>query len=159
VAYDAALVEVDSQTAATLRSATQTFEVTQANVTTVDLNVACTGAGGDIGPIPFQLAVDVQGPNGLVGTGTGSCGAGVLVQVPVTAMPASTTVPGSTETQARGNLPVDANATAAVGTWTVTITGSRGGAPSPLPVNPSDPGGTIVMNVEQWTARLTPIQR
>lgn len=139
-----------------LASAQATFQVNATNVKTVIVQVECSDAlpGGT-----FQLTVNVAGPNGLAGEpATGSCGSAVEVQVPVATPPESGLAQGDTEEEARANLAQDANATAAQGAWTVTVTGSRGAGPIPgLPAG--NPGGSIVMSVERWEPELSPVQR
>jgi len=159
VTFDEETVELDSQTAPSLRDATLEFEVAAANVSSLEFVIACTGTAGDVGPVAFTLAVQVTGPNGLAGEGTGSCGQGVVVPIEVAPMPESTSAQGSDEAEATANVPEQPSARAAQGTWTVEIAGSRSGAPSPLPINPSDPGGTVTLNAIEWTPRLAPVTR
>ncbi|HUR69147.1 MAG TPA: hypothetical protein VM370_07855 [Candidatus Thermoplasmatota archaeon] len=157
VQFQTDTVELDSQSAPSLRSASLEFEVTAMNVTALEFAVACTGQTGDVGPVTFSLAVDVQGPNGQTGSAQGSCGQGVTVPIEIAAAPGPATAAGATEADARANLATFENATAAQGTWTVTITGSRGGAPLPLPAG--DPGGTVSLTATEWVPTLTPGSR
>ena len=102
----------------------------------------------------------VEGPNDLAGEpATGSCGSALVVEVPVATPPVAATAQGGTAAEARENLPAFDNATAAVGEWTVRVTGSRGGTPLPGLPGPGTPGGSIVMSIERWEPELSPVQR
>lgn len=158
VQYDAAAVEVGSEPAPSLRSATATFDVNESDVVSIVVDVACTGATGDVGPVSFNLAVSVEGPNGLTGQGTGTCGGGASVQIEVAALPGDTSAPGSTEDDARANLAAGPNATRGAGEWTVTVSGNRG-TPSPVPLPAGDPGGTITLTANVARPRFTPLQK
>lgn len=157
VSYTSSLVELGQETPASLRSATATFDVTQANVSALTLTISCTGATAG-GPVPFNLQVTVEGPGGITTDGTGTCASGVTIDIPVAAMPPATSVAGTTEAEANDNLALAENATAAQGAWTVTVSGSRQGTGA-LPVPVGDPGGTIVLAAEVWTPQFSPIQR
>ncbi|HWH08117.1 MAG TPA: hypothetical protein VNX21_02890 [Candidatus Thermoplasmatota archaeon] len=156
VTFPLETVEVDSADAPSFQGATATFQVNATNVKTVIVDVQCSD------PVPggtFRLTVNVEGPNGLAGEPvSGACGAPVQVQVPVAEPPTAATAQGSTAEEAKAGLPASENATAAQGTWTVTVTGSRGGAPIGLP-GPGAPGGTILMSVERWEPELSPVTR
>lgn len=138
-----------------MRAATATFEVKEGNVTTVLVRASCQDPAGAAAPFALQIAV--EGPNGLTGEGTGTC-AGAEVDIPVSMTPPDGSVPGTTEAEARDNLATDANATRAVGTWTVTVSGARQGAP-PLGIPVGNPSGNIELEVERYAPRLTPVQR
>lgn len=132
------------------------FIVNNTRVSTVTVVVECSD--NVPGPAGFQVTVAVTGPNGISAEPVrGSCGAPIEVPVEVAAVPASTTVEARTEDEAREKLAEDANATRAVGDWTVTLTGSRGPAPIGLPA--ANPGGTVTMRVETWAPQFSPIAK
>lgn len=145
--------EVGSEDVASVRSASATFTVEATGVASVIVRVACADPAP--GPAAFTVQVDVAGPNGLTGQGSGTCGGDIVVPVEVEPAPADTTVRGTTESEARAALPEPANATAAQGEWTVSVSGGRGGGALPVPVG--DPSGTISLAVETYVARLTPV--
>lgn len=152
VDYETETVELDPQSVPDLGGTHEvTFEVDAVDVTKVTVTVGC---GGPQASVPYTLVVSVAGPNGLAGENNGGCG--TSVEVPVSAVPASTSVPGDNEDEAHENLGEHPNATLAQGTWTVTISGSYNGA-SVLPV--PGPSGTVGMTVDRWMHSFTPVQR
>lgn len=157
VTYAPSMVEVGSAEAASLRAATAEFDLNETNVLRVLVLVQCTDTGPTLDTVPFQLQIRVEGPNGLVGEGSGSCTQDPAVEIPIATLPASTTAPGATEAEARSGLPPATEPTA-VGTWTVTVTGSRAQQQAvPLPV--VDPAGTITLTAEIAEPSFAPVQR
>lgn len=156
VDYAAKSLEVGTESVADFRNAEATFEVTTLSVGKIVVVVDCNDAANTA--VPFTLQVQVEGPNGLKSDPvSGNCAGETSIEIPVSAQPPATTVRGSTTDEAQANLPQSGNETRAVGTWTVTVTGGRSGAPVGIPVG--SPGGSITLNAEQWEARLTPVQK
>lgn len=145
-----------------MRTASAAFDVNQTDVARVFVRVQCNPDQA-AAAAPFAVAIDVAGPNGLTGQGGGNCsGNAIEIPINVTAVPAGGAVEGGTQEEARANLPRDANATRAQGTWTITIAGSRSapGGVGPIPQDPTPaPGGSVTLAVERWTAELAPVQR
>ena len=134
-----------------------TFNVNNTRVSTVTVVVTCSD------PVPagstFSFTVAVAGPNGIAAEpATGRCGQPLEVPVEVAAVPATTTVQANTEAEAIQAVADDANATRAVGTWTVTVTGSRG-APALLPGGATDPRGSVLLRVETWEPNPAPVAK
>lgn len=155
VTWAATETEVGSVDVGSVRDAEETFDVTTTGVTTVTVLVACSDPVP--GPGAFNVQISVAGPNGLTGEGSGACNGEIAIPIEVDTPPADTSVRGDLESEARENLPVSANATRAVGTWTVSVSGGRAGG---LPGVPgTDPAGTITLNVETYEARLSPLQK
>jgi len=158
VTYAAQLREMGSEDVASLRSATVQFEADATHPLRAVVLVECANAPAQLGAVPFRLQVDVQGPSGQSAQGSGQCGQSLVVEVPLGSMPPDTNVAGRTEEQARENLAPSPDAAAANGTWTVTVSGSRGQTtPAPIPV--VDPAGTITFSIEEAAPRFAPIQR
>lgn len=151
VTYDTHLTPVgDAQPVADFRNAEATFDVNATNVAKVVVTIACTDAQG-AAVAPFTLQITVTGPNITADPVSAPCGADVEVPIDVTPVPTQTTVPGDTESEARENLPADANATKAQGTWTVSVTGGRSaGGTLPVPGQIPGPTGEIALATEQW---------
>lgn len=158
VTYATAQREVGSE-AIEVRDGSVVFDVTDANVASVVVTIDCSdGAAGNA--LAFTLEVTVTGPNGLASEASGTCGTPIEVEVPVAEAPTRNTVAGSTEEEARENLPVSENATAAQGAWTVTLTGDRAAGPGPaLPVPIPDPTATATLKVAVWEPSFAPVQR
>lgn len=156
VAWSPELVELESEPVANLRSGEVAFNVTRTDVSAIVVTLECSDAA-PVSPVPFNVQVSVAGPHGLAKEGSGSCGQPIVIEVPTGfALPTEKgVVAGSTEAEARANLAADGNTTA-TGTWTVTVSGSRGQTPT-LPVG--DPSGSVTLAVEVAKATLTPIQR
>lgn len=152
VTYSARTIEIGTIDVASMRSATEDFEVDEPGVTKVVVDVTCT----DPLPVAFSISVAVKGPNGQTGEGAGSCTVPVEIEFPIATIPADTTVAASTEDEARANLAGPENNTAN-GLWTVTVSGTRGQQPVPIPV--ADPAGTIALSVEVAQPRFSPVQR
>lgn len=157
VTYAPSLIEVGSEQAPTLRSATADFDVNETNVLRVLVTVECSDTGPQLDVVPFSLQVRVEGPNGLNADAPGGCTSPTIVEVPVAQLPGSTTAPGATEAQARANLAPATNGTANGG-WTVTVSGSRSGQ-QPVGVPVVDPAGTITLSVEVAEPSFAPVQR
>lgn len=156
VTYSTRTVEGEAAAVASFASHTSEFDVNNTDVSVVTIVIACTD------PVPagstYALRVEVTAPNNLtVEPQDVQCGA-VEIPVEVTPVPSRTTIQGGTAAEARANLGRDANATKALGTWTVTVTGSRGAAPIGLP-GPAVPSGSIALKVETWEPTLTPVQK
>lgn len=157
VTWDERTVEVGSANVASMRSATETFDVEATHLAALVVRVECQDAAGAL-PVAFQLEVTVQGPDGLAGEGSGSCAAGATVEIEVNPAPADTAVRGSTDAEAReALLEGSANATRGAGAWTVTVSGSRGSAPGAIPVG--DPAGAIILEARTHEPRLTPVPK
>lgn len=155
VTWSAKETEVGSADVGSVRDAETSFDVATEGVTTVTVVVACSDPVP--GPGAFNVQIAVEGPNGLTGEGSGACNGEISIPVEVDAAPSDTIVRGSLESEARENLPVSENATRAVGTWTVSVSGGRAGGLPGLPG--TDPSGTITLTVETYEARLSPIQK
>jgi hypothetical protein len=155
VAYATRVIEGEGADVGSFASHTAEFDVNNTAVSKVILVIECSDpvpAG-----VPYGIHVEVTAPNGIaVDPVDVNCG-NVEIPIDVTEVPADTSVQGRTEDEARANLPQDANATKAVGAWTVTITGSRG--PSPLPLPAGTPNGRIALNVEAWEPSFAPVQK
>lgn len=136
--------------------------VTATNVTQLTFAIQCTDAvpaGAPVGP--FEVTMSVAPPNGIPAPKavTAPCGGSLKVDVPVASVPPPTNVQGATADAAAATLPSDPNATMAVGTWSVTVSGSRAGG-TPLPGLPAgDPGGTLAANAQTWQPQLTPVTK
>lgn len=156
VAWSPELVEVGSEPVANMRAGEVSFDVTRTDVSAVVVTVDCADAT-PVSPVPFNVQVAIAGPNGLANEGSGACGQPIVIEVPTGfELPTEDgVVAGRTEAEARANLEERGN-TNATGAWTVTVSGSRGQAPT-LPVG--DPSGTVTLEVEVAKATLTPIQR
>lgn len=156
VAYETETAELESLGVADYRSATLTFDVAETNVAAIVVTLQCTDPAS--AAVPFAIQATLTSPGGDVVDATGACGSDLVLEAPITEPPSGTTVLGSTEDEARENLPEVENATAAQGTWTLTISGGRQGAPAiPLPVG--NPSGNAVVTAEVWEPRFTPVAR
>lgn len=151
--HEVGAAEVDN-----MLSANPSFELNNTDVYEVLVTVACSpGQSGQIAQT--SLSITVAGPNGLAGEASGACGPEIAIPVNVTAVPADTSVGATTEAEARAAVPVDANSTRAVGTWTVTIAGEQsagGQVPLPQPVQP--PTGAVSITVKAWHPAFTAVQ-
>ena len=157
VAYATRVIEGEESAVPSWASATVDFDVNNTQVSRVILVVECAD-NVPVAAAPYTLTIEVSAPNNLtVEPITVPCGS-TEVPIDVTSVPAATSVQGRTEEEAAGNLGQDANATKAVGTWTFTVTGSRGSAPSALPV-PAPSNGRLALNVEAWEPSFTPVQK
>lgn len=157
VRFTTAAAEAGRESAANLAAAEAVFTLADANVTRATIRVACSDPAG--AAIPFTLTVEVAAPNGLAAEpASGACGQPIEIVIPVAAVPEATIAHGATEDEARADLEPAADATLAQGEWTVTVTGGRGPTGG-LPVNPTNPGGTIVLELEKWEAEFSPVQR
>lgn len=106
---------------------------------------------------PFELQLSVEGPNGQAGEASGTCGSAVEVPFEVGEVPGPTIAAGSSEEDARAAFEGSAHAgepSPAIGTWTVTVSGGRGGPTGVIPV--ANPSGAIVVTAEEWTPTFTP---
>lgn len=156
VDYSAKSLEVGTQDVADFRSATATFDVNATNVGKVLVTIRCSDTANAV--VPFNLQILVEGPNGLGSDDvSGNCAGETVVEIPVSSQPPATTAQGSTPEAAREGLPQLPDGLKAVGAWKVTVSGARGGSPVPVPAG--NPGGSVVLSVEQWEPRLTPVQR
>lgn len=156
VTFAPEIEEVGSEDVASMRAASLEFDVNASRVLSVIVLVSCQEAAPV--PVPFAIQVDVAGPNGLTGTGSGNCGTDITVIVDVgESAPERTTVAGSNEAEARANLDAG-DASAASGTWTVDISGARA-QQSPLPVPVVEPGGSVTLSVETYAPTFSPVQR
>lgn len=151
--------ELTRETVGDLRSATLDVEVDEAaagHIVALTFIVECTDLpAGAAAPFTLQLAV--EGPNGQTGDASGACGSAVEVPFEVGEVPADTVAPGSTEADARAAFEETIHAgetSAAVGTWSVTVSGGRGGATGVIPV--ANPSGAIVVMAQEWTPTFTP---
>lgn len=162
VAFPTSSTEVDTRDVANLRSAEETFDVNASRVSHVFVVVTCTDQqAGTVAP--FNLEVQVAGPNGLTGEGIGTCGTDIPVEVMVADVPDGTTIAAETETEAEEvyhglETEQNGNVTRARGTWTVTVTGARSAGPLPVPEQVPPPSGSITLSIEQWEPRFTAVQ-
>lgn len=158
VTFAASEVAIDEVAVGSMRAGTADFQVNQTNVGAIIVTIACADQAGAVAP--FNLQVQVSGPNGLTGEGSGACGQDATIEIPVSESPPAIAVPGSTEDEARANLPALDNATRAAGAWSVTVSGGRSAGPaSALPVPVGDPSGTITLTASVWEPTFTPVQR
>lgn len=160
VTYGTDVVEGEAQQVADFGSTGPVqFDVNNTRVSKVFVVLSCSDAA--VGPAAFQVTVTVEGPNGIATEPqTVACG-NVEIPVDVTPVPPATNVQGATQAGAEANIPQEANATKAVGTWKVSVSGQRGGVSPPggLPVNPGNPSGSIALDVEIWEPTLAPVQK
>lgn len=158
VTFSPTLQEIESIDVQSLRSVTQEFDVNVTHPLNVVVLVECGGGPAQIGGVPFQMQVSVEGPTGQTAEGSGQCGQDILIEIPVGTMPESAAVAGSTEDEARANLAPSEEAADVNGTWTVTIAGSRG-QQTPVAVPVVDPPGTITLSVEIAEPQFSGVQR
>lgn len=144
------------QAATSLRSGEAVFQVNQTNVARLVVRVSCEDQAA--AAAPFTVAVQVVGPSNLTGEAEGACGSAIEVPIEVAGVPGETSAPGQTEAEARANLAPDANATRAVGEWTVSFQGGRG-ATGGLPVDPTAPSGSVAMTLVRWEPDFRALQR
>ena len=149
----------------TYRAGEATFVVNQTEVSKVTIALACTpDATAQQAQLPFTIEVTITPPANLTPqTNTFNCGGAASYEFPVTTMPNSSTVEGSTLEEAVANYARPANATAAVGTWLVTWTGDYNSpAPGGLPVDPTtqvnDPAGEVTFAMDRWTTNYAAVQ-
>lgn len=160
VTFETRRAEIETQQVASFRSDELTFELNATNVATAFIVVECTDTQvGSASPFSIEVTVTPAG-NATGATSTGNCGTPIEIAIPVTEVPDATRVSGTTETEARANYVADANATAAQGTWTVTLSGARSSPTGPLPgqVPAPAPGGSVRFEVEQWEPRFSAVQ-
>ena len=126
------------------------------NVGTIQVSVSCADPSpAPVGQLSIQVAI--AGPNGLKGSGSGACGTPVVVKIPIAQKPSDTSASGNTQSDAEKSLAAPENATAAKGSWKVTITGGRG-TPVGLPAGtPAEPAAHIELKAFGWTPKLTPL--
>lgn len=144
------------------RSGEVAFTVNETNVAKMTIRVECSDSQAGAAAA-WRLSVTVTGPNNLTSDPlAGTCGQDLEIPIEVAPVPGATSVAGSTEDEARANLPVSSNATRAQGEWTVTISGGRqGGGAVPIPgqVPIPDPTVGVAYVVEQWEPRFAAVQR
>lgn len=144
---------------ADLRSAVVPIEIDEAvarHLVALVFSIDCTDLPAGTAA-PFNLQLSVEGPNGQSGEASGACGSAIEVPFELGEAPPPTVAAGSTETEARASFEEAIHAgepSAAIGTWTVTVSGGRGGATSIIPV--ANPSGAIVVTAEEWTPTFTP---
>ncbi|GEM_PF-6048341 len=126
------------------------------NVDKVTVSVTCSDPAS--AAVPFAISVNVDGPNNLKGKGSGNCGDKIEVVVKVQDVPGPTSASGSTPEAAASSLPANPNATAGVGDWTITFSGSRGPTGA-LPVPAPGPSGTISLVAETFSPKLDPVAK
>ena len=160
VAYTTAETAVGEAASVSFDSGEASFDVNQTNVANLIVVIECSG---DVpGPAAFTITLTVTPPasSGLTVEPQQIGCSNQEVVIPVTAVPETGTVRGGSEAEARENLGQDANATRAQGTWTVAVSGSRGGGPATIPGLPAGtPTGTIATKVETWEPAFTPVQQ
>lgn len=138
-------------------SGTASIPVTADNVGTVLVTFDCADPASQVSPFTYE--VKATGPSGQTASAKSSCGNGkVTLRVPVAPKPPDTTTSGKSAADAEKNLPPPQNATAAKGTWKITVTGARN-TPAPLPLGgtPAQPAGHVELKAVGWTPKLTPL--
>lgn len=159
VTFPLSEAEIGNEAVGSYRSASVTFDVTQENVTRLTFTAVCNDAAS--AAVPFTITLTLTPPAGITAPGpvSGPCGSDLSLPIDVASAPADSAVPGTTEDEARENLAEQDNATAALGTWTVDVSGARGPTGGlPLP-GAGDPGGSISLIAETWAPRFAPVQR
>lgn len=157
VTWSTSEVEVATESVDSFRDASIPFTVSEQNVSRVIFTVDCQDAAG--AAVPFQLSVTVTSPDGNTTEPTSAaCGDDIVIDIEVAPVPPATNVQGGTEEAARENLHLAEQASAAVGEWTLIITGDRSSAPA-LPVPVTEPTGSATMAVETWEPSFAPVPR
>jgi len=142
------------------RQASTTFDLEDRNVSRVTFDVVCSDPA--TAAVPFVIQLTVTPPAGIPAPEpkSGNCGSAITVDVPIADVPETASVPGTLEEDARANLAEFPNATRAIGTWTIDVSGARQGGPAgALPIPAGDPSGAIALTIESWEPRFAPIQR
>lgn len=163
VVFDTSTVELETRDVASMRSVDETFDVNASRVSQVTVVVTCTDAQA-ANVAPFQLQVQVSGPAGLTGEGSGTCGTDIPIEIDVADVPAETLIGAETQTEAEEAYheleteQADANLTRAQGSWTVSVTGGRSAGPLPVPDQVPPPSGSIAFTFQQWEPRFNAVQ-
>ncbi|MHB8604375.1 MAG: hypothetical protein ACYDCK_03885 [Thermoplasmatota archaeon] len=130
-----------SQDVAEPSSIPVTFAIDHGEMEKVELVVECTDTNPAAGQAPVTIHVALKGPDGLTGTKDGACGGKVTLDIPVNALPATSTQTGATAAAAEASA-LAANdqahpevAKKGVGSWTGSVTFTPP-APVSLPVTP-----------------------
>ncbi len=142
VGYASAEETLDATTFDTQPTVDVAFEVNGTGVQSVTLRIECAHAT-NIGPASTTISVDVAGPNGLAGSGSGACGGAFDVPVEVFPAPKGGTIEAANEAEARARASARLNANA-TGDWTATLSFSS--QASAIPVTPI-----------QWSGSVTPV--
>lgn len=151
--------ELANEPVGDLRSATTDVAIDEAaarHLVALVFSVECSDLpAGAAAPFNIQLAV--TGPNGQSDEASGACGSAVELSFPIADVPPDTIATGSTEEEARGGFEQSVHAgppSPAIGTWSVTVSGGRGGPTGVIPVG--NPSGAIVVTAQEWTPTFTP---
>lgn len=162
VTYATGTVDVMKQPVSDFSVATKfDAKVAQTNVTKLIIAVACTDPASALPAGGFNLRIEVTPPNGIPAPKPtfGICGQAIKVEVPVAAVPPKTSAQGSDAKAAEQSIPQDANATRAVGSWSISVQGARAGGTAPVGVPVGNPAGSVNVQAETWTAKLAPLTK
>lgn len=142
-------------------SAKADFTVNQSDVSKLSFTVSCADTVPGGAPAgSFSLTITIAAPAGVTAPkpSTVACGS-TKIDIPIADVPAKTVARGSDASSAAASIPQDANATRAVGTWSVSVSGSRAGG-TPLPGLPAgNPSGSIALSATVWKPTLTPVTK
>lgn len=127
------------------QSASQTVNVTAANVTKAEFALTWTNDQAPIGP--EKLTLTVKAPDGKTYTASGDTGTVTVLVSPVNAEPAVNHTGGASEADAQSALAGAYTTTNGTGAWTVTVNydaveGQAGAVPNPglpVPVGATNP--------------------
>lgn len=157
VTWTATSLEDASEPVADFSDAQASFDVNGTNLAKVTVVIDCNDPV--VGPAAFSLQVQVTPPAGVAPPEpvTGACGSAITIPVDISSAPPETTVQGGSEAEARSNIPATETSTLGSGAWSVMVTGARGGTLPGLPAG--NPGGSITLQAEAWTPRLSAVQR
>lgn len=157
VAWTTSEAEIATEGIDSFRDATLLFTIETLNVSLVTFTIDCQDPAGTA--VPFQLTITVTSPNGTSEEpSTAACAPGIVVDFAVADVPPATVARGSTPDAAREDLAGRVTSSAALGEWTLTITGDRSGAPV-LPVPVGEPTGSATLSVQTWEPAFTPVPR
>jgi len=138
-----------------------TLNMTTLNVTSIKVVIQCTDPASNVPNAEFNIQVQVQPPGGIAAPKPtfGICGQKIEIPIPVAALPPKTTVTGSSPADAAAHVPHDTNESAAAGTWVVTTSGGRAGGQLPVGIPAGNPGGTILLQADQWDSKITAVPK
>lgn len=157
VAFTTSEAEIATEGVGSFRDASIPFTIEELNVSLVTFTIDCQDPAA--GAVPFQLTITVTSPNGTASDPeTTACASGIVIDFPVATVPPPTVASGNSEAAADEDLAERATSSAAVGEWTLTITGDRSGAPV-LPVPVAEPTGSATLTVQKWEPEFTAVPR
>ncbi|MFA5861362.1 MAG: hypothetical protein WDA16_06660 [Candidatus Thermoplasmatota archaeon] len=163
VTYSTSLVEVQKQPVADFGAPQKvSVDVKAMNVTKIIVSVQCSDPASTLPVGAFNLQLQVTPPAGIEAPKSvgAACGQTLKIEVPIASAPPKTSTQGKDARSAEANIPTDANAARAVGSWSISVQGTRaGGTPLPSSGIPGNPGGAIVVQAEKWAAKLSPLTK